>query len=328
MTLDRQLVPFFPLQPAWSSDLGVSPSPPSATDGVRVYVPTTSGELKVYALASGAALSSQPFVTKLAPVAADGRVLVTSDTILDALKSRRLSPLWKALLTAPAAFAPVARGGWIFVTLTDGRSPACAPTPGRLSGARRWPAGDGPAVEGDRLYAAATGGALQALAVTDGTTAWRATLDSDATAMAAVAGHVFVATSGRWLYDIDAGRGRVRWRFRIQGAAIGLAVDEDRVIAVTLDQAVRAFKIGSGAQVWRQELAFRPAGGPAIAGSSVLITGFAPTIRAIDRKTGGNQRLYRIPLESDAGGISLKTLSAGPVGSLRAPPSSTTCWCW
>jgi outer membrane protein assembly factor BamB len=170
-----------------------------------------------------------------------------------------------------------------------------------------------PAGEGDRLYAAAIGGALQALSVTDGTTAWRATLDSDATAMAAVAGHVFVATSGRWLYDIDAGRGRVRWRFRIQGAAIGLAVDEDRVIAVTLDQAVRAFKIGSGAQVWRQELAFRPAGGPAIAGSSVLITGFAPTIRAIDRRTGENQGLYRIPLETDAGGISLETLSAGPV---------------
>ena len=90
---------------------------------------------------------------------------------------------------------------------------------------------------------------LQALSVTDGTPVWRATLDGDATAMAAVAGHVFVATSGRWLYDLDAGRGRVRWRFRIQGAAIGLAVDEDRVVAVTLDQAVRAFKIGSGAQV-------------------------------------------------------------------------------
>ena len=147
---------------------------------------------------------------------------------------------------------------------------------------------------------------------------WRATLDGDATAMAAVAGHVFVATSGRWLYALDAERGRVRWRFRIQGAAIGLAVDEDRVVAVTLDQTVRAFKIGSGAQAWRQELAFRPAGGPAITGASVLVTGFAPTVRAIDRRTGADQGLYEIPLPTDASGISLETLSAGPVLAERA----------
>ena len=40
--LDRQLFPFFPLQPAWSNDLGVSPSAPSATDGVRLYVPVAA----------------------------------------------------------------------------------------------------------------------------------------------------------------------------------------------------------------------------------------------------------------------------------------------
>ena len=51
---------------------------------------------------------------------ADGRVLVTGDTVIDALKADDGSPLWKALLAAPAAFAPVARGGWVFVALTDG----------------------------------------------------------------------------------------------------------------------------------------------------------------------------------------------------------------
>ena len=229
------------------------------------------------------------------------------------------SPLWQALLPAPAGFAPVVRGGWVFVGADQRGGDGLRADTGRAV----WSTMVGqpvaaPVVEGDRLYAAASGGALQALSVTDGTAAWRVTLDSDATAMAAVAGHVFVATSGRWLYDLDAGRGRARWRFRIQGAAIGLAVDEDRVVAVTLDQAVRAFKIGSGAQVWRQELSFRPAGGPVIAGSSVLVTGFAPTVRAIDRRTGRNQGVYGIPLEADARGISLETLAAGPVLALRA----------
>ena len=82
-----------------------------------------------------------------------------------------------------------------------------------------------------------------------------------------------------------------------------------------LDQSVRAFKIGSGAQAWRQELAFRPAGGPVIAGHSVLVTGYAPSMRVLDRKTGANQGLYAIPLQVDASGISLETLLAGPLVS-------------
>jgi outer membrane protein assembly factor BamB len=312
--LDRQLFPFFPLQAVWTNDAGVSPAAPSATDGVRLYLPSSSGELNVFALATGAALYSRPYATRLAPVVADGRVLVTGDKIIDALTAEDCSPLWKAVLTAPAAFSPLARGGWVFVALTDGAVAGLRAD----TGAAVWRAAIGqpaaaPVVEGDRLYAAATGGALQALSVTDGAPLWRATLEGDATAMAAVAGHLFVATSGRWLYALDAERGRVRWRFRIQGAAIGLAVDEDRVVAVTLDQTVRAFKIGSGAQAWRQELSFRPAGGPAITGASVLVTGFAPTVRAIDRRTGADQGLYRLPLPTDTRGISLETLSAGPV---------------
>ena len=317
--LDRRLFPFSPLEAAWTNDIVVSPSAPSATDGVRLYVPASSGVIFVVGLATGSILFSRPYPTKLVPVVADGRVLVTGDTVIDALKADDCSPLWKALLAAPAAFAPIARGGWVFVALTDGAVAGLRADTGEAV----WRAAIGqpaaaPVVEGDRLYAAATGGALQALSVSNGTPMWRATLDGDATAMAAVAGHVFVATSGRWLYALDADRGRVRWRFRIQGAAIGLAVDEDRVVAVTLDQTVRAFKIGSGAQAWRQELSFRPAGGPVITGASVLVTGFAPSVRAIDRRTGDLQGLYKIPLETNASGITLETLSAGPVLAERA----------
>jgi outer membrane protein assembly factor BamB len=317
--LDRRLFPFFPLQAAWSNDLGASPSAASATDGARVYVPTSGGELRVYALATGALVTSRPYATTLPPVVDNGRVIVTADKIIDALNADDCAPLWQALLAAPAAFAPIARGGWVFAALTSGAVTGLRADTGRAV----WSTMVGqpvaaPFVEGDRLYAAAAGGALQALSVADGTAAWRITLDGDATAMTAVGGHVFVATSGRWLYDIDAGRGRPRWRFRLQGAAIGLAVDEDRVVAVTLDQAVRAFKIGSGAQAWRQELSFRPAGGPVIMGSSVLVTGFAPAVHVMDRKTGSQQGRYRIPLEADASGISLETLSAGPVLAERA----------
>ena len=310
--LDRQTFPFFPLQAAWSHDTGQSPTGPAATDGVRLIVPFP-GTVAIFSLATGALVSSRQLPTTLAPVFDEGRVMVTGERVIDAFRAADAAPLWQAPLAATAAFAPVARGGWVFVALADGAITGLRADKG--SAVWSVPVGVAttpPAVEGDRLYAATTGGVVRALAVADGAVVWQVTLEGDATAVTAVADHVFVATSARWLYALD-GKGKVRWRFRIQGAAIGLAVDEDRVIAVTLDQTVRAFKIGSGAQAWRQELSFRPAGGPIVAGLSILITGFGPNLRAIDRKTGANQGSYTIPLPVDASGISLETLASGPV---------------
>jgi hypothetical protein len=158
-----------------------------------------------------------------------------------------------------------------------------------------------PVIEGDGFYAATRGGGLEARRVHDGAATWRVTLDGDVTAAAAIEGHVFAATGGRWLYALDARTGETRWRYRIAGAAIGMTVDEDRVIAVMLDQSVRAWKIGSGAQAWRAPLSFRPSGGPVVAGGSILVTGFAPTMRVLDRRTGGNQGLYSLPIPTESG---------------------------
>ena len=40
-------------QAAWTNDIGVSPSAPSATDGVRLYVPASTGVMFVFGLATG-----------------------------------------------------------------------------------------------------------------------------------------------------------------------------------------------------------------------------------------------------------------------------------
>jgi outer membrane protein assembly factor BamB len=201
------------------------------------------------------------------------------------------------------------------VPLADGRGVGLAGETGRIV----WTAALGappclaPVIEGDAFYAATRGGGLEARRVLDGAATWRVTLDSDVTAAVAIEGHVFAATAGRWLYALDARKGGdVRWRYRIGGSAISLAVDGDRVVAVMLDQSVRAFKIGSGAQAWRAPLSFRPAGGPVIAGGSVLVTGFAPTMRVLDRRTGANQGLHSLPIATEAG-LPLDVLVAPPI---------------
>jgi outer membrane protein assembly factor BamB len=247
------------------------------------------------------------------------RVLVTGDRVVDAVLAADGARQWTTPLAADAAFAPVARGGWVFVALADGSMVSLRSDTGTVVWSAPLGAPTAPAiVEGDRLYAATAGGAVHAVEVLGGKPVWRVQLDGDVTALAAVEGHVFAATSGRWLYALDARRGQIRWRFRIQGAAIGLTADEDRIVAVMLDQTSRAFKMGSGAQAWRQGLSFRPAGGPLISGASVLVTGFAPALLALDRRTGANQGSYAISLALNVGGTSLETLVSGPLVRLGA----------
>jgi outer membrane protein assembly factor BamB len=317
--LDPALFPFSPLQSAWVADTGVSPGPGVGIGDGAVFVGFTNGDLAAYDVASGQLRWKRNIEAKRPMIVDGSRLFVTGDKVVDALRTSDATSEWRTPLPAAVVAGPVVRGGWLLFALDDGSVTALRTD----TGAAVWtmalgaPASVAPVVEGDRFYAATAGGTLHARTIADGAPLWQAALDGDVTALAAVEGHVFVATSGRWLDDLDAGRGRVRWRFRIQGAAIGLTVDEDRVIAVTLDQAVRSFKIGSGAQAWRQELSFRPAGGPIVVGASVLVTGFAPTLRLIDRRTGADQGLYAVPFP-DPSLAKLETLASGPLVARRA----------
>ena len=82
----------------------------------------------------------------------------------------------------------------------------------------------------------------------DGAAVWAARLDGEITALAAVEGRTSSPPRPIGGSTPRRAQGPGRWRYRVSGAAIGLVVDDDRVVAVMLDQTVRAFKIGSGAQ--------------------------------------------------------------------------------
>ena len=313
--LDRGAFAFFPLQPVWTDPVDVRPTAPIGADGVRFAVPFANGELWLVDVRSGSRLARRPVPTTFAPVFAGPDLLVTGDGVIDALRATDLESRWQKALPGKVAFAPVARSGWAFVALADGAVLGLRTDTGAIVWTAPAVAAPtvAPSVEGDRLYTGGAGGLVHARDAGTGADVWSVTLDGDVTALAAVEGHVFAATASRFLYALDARRGQTRWRFRIGGTAIGLAVDEDRVIAVMLDQTARAFKIGSGAQVWRRPLSFRPAGGPVVAGGSVLVTGYAPNVRMLDRRTGELQGTYTMPLAAESGGVALEALIGGPV---------------
>ena len=314
-TLDRRDFPFLPLREAWSLDLGVAPSVAPTVGPAGTYLAFVNGNIGLFNLTNGRPTWSASLRATHPLVLDDTRLLVTSDRAVDAVRAVDGEPLWRALLPAGAAHAPVARSGWAIVALDDSRIHALRTD----AGAAVWTiplegvAAIRPVIEGDRLYVGAKGGALHARSIADGAGVWAVRLDGDVTALAAVEGYVFAATANRWLYALDARKGQERWRYRIGGTAIGLAVDDDRVVAVMLDQSVRAFKIGSGAQAWRAPLSFRPAAGPVVAGGSILVTGYAPTVSILDRRTGSSQGPYAVPLPGGPAGAMLETLAAGPL---------------
>lgn len=315
--IDPGIFPFFPLASAWAGDAQVGPSGAPASDPRRLYVPWSNGIISMYDLATGGPVHAITFPTSFALVLSGPILLVTGDGVIDGLRTEDLGARWRTPLPGKAAFAPTARAGWAFVPLADGSIVALRTDTGEIVWRTEPSAAPtvAPVVEGDRLYAASTGGIFQARGVADGKEIWRTTLDGDITAVAAVEGRVFAATSGRWLYALDARRGQVRWRYRLGATAIGMVTDEDRVVLVMLDQSVRAFKMGSGAQAWRQELAFRPVAGPVIAGGSLLVTGYAPVLRVLNRRTGAHQGWIAAWIPS--GNTATESLATGPVFQAR-----------
>jgi len=311
--------PFFPLAAVWTGDAKVGPSAAPASDARRLYVAWSNGIISTYDLATGGPVTAITFPTSLPLILAGPVLLVTGDAVIDGLRADDLGARWRTPLPAKAAFAPTARAGWAFVALADGSLVALRTDSGEIVWRTEPTAAPSvpPVVEGDRVYAASAGGIFQARGVADGKEIWRATLEGDITAVAAVEGRVFAATAGRWLYALDAKRGQVRWRYRLGGSAIGMVTDDDRVVLVMLDQSIRAFKMGSGAQAWRQTLPFRPVAGPVLAGGGVLVTGYAPILRVYDRHTGAVQGWLAAWLPPPAS-TATETLAAGPAFQPRA----------
>jgi hypothetical protein len=84
-----------------------------------------------------------------------------------------------------------------------------------------------------------------------------------------------------------AADGRVDWRWRTGGDVIGKPVADDRyVYFVSLDNVLRAMNMVTGGQQWMRPLPMRPAWGAVRAGSTIVVAGQLPPLRAFNIKDG------------------------------------------
>jgi hypothetical protein len=84
-----------------------------------------------------------------------------------------------------------------------------------------------------------------------------------------------------------AADGKVDWRVRTGGDVIGKPVAGDRyVYFVSLDNVLRAMNMVTGGQQWMRPLPMRPAWGAVRAGSTIVVAGLLPPMRAYNIKDG------------------------------------------
>jgi outer membrane protein assembly factor BamB len=314
VSAESEPLPVFPLVSAWSVSLDASPVAPPVFDRESAYFALETGDLVAVSIPHGSIRFRVKQPTKRSVAADGGRLFAAAERMLVAIDHRAGAPLWQVPLPDDASAAPTAKAGWVVVPLESGELLAFRGPDGQ----RVWTAALGapvrltPLINGDRVLVVA-GLSVKALDVTTGKTVWDRTLNGETTSIALGPERIFAGTNARWLFALDERSGAVKWKWRIGGDVIGMATDEDVVYVLMLDSTIRAFKMGSGAQQWREPLPYRPYGGPVRVNETLLVVGLAPTIRSYATKDGAPGPAFQVPLpEATPGAAALEALAGPP----------------
>ena len=134
-----------------------------------------------------------------------------------------------------------------------------------------------PAVDGERLYAAGSGGDVQAFEPASGRSLWRTHSKLPLSAGPGTgAGLVVVGASDGQVLALDAATGTVRWQIRLSGEVLAPpAVTGQAVVVRSVDGRVRGLSPADGHELWSNEqsvprLTLRGTARPLIVGDTVI----------------------------------------------------------
>ena len=316
----------FPLEPAWTVDLGQPAAAAPGYDAFHAYVPLRDGTLAAIRLRDGETAWTSARRTEFSPAAADGSIIVAAGATLIALRAADAQPLWTREFAAPISAAPLRAAGWLLVSLATGEIAALRAADGRELWRRSLdgPLRVRPSVGGRRLFVPIDDGRLVALDLTAGTLLWERTLGGSPREVLPLDA-VFVGATDNHLYRLSPDDGSLHWRWRAGADIVGLpAVDESRLFFTSLDNILWALDRNSGVQQWRRPLPGRPRAGPLIVGRALFVSGVSAHVRTFDRENrpagrypvGGRRAWRTAPLRRIAG----QGRSAGRAADCRRTP--------
>jgi outer membrane protein assembly factor BamB len=313
------VAPLLPGEQAWLVTLPAPPAAAGAMDAHHVYIPvqdqTTVVEGQPAATPHAASVTAldretgtirwiNHLATALPPALAGGDLLVASGTDVHALTATTGVRRWKATLDG-AVRAPMLVSGNLLLALTS---------PDQLVALRldtreiawRLPVGAGRVLmtaDARAAYLTTEDSRIVCVRLADGTIAWERKLAGTLSAPAVGKDRVLVGSTTNWLWALDPERGRDAWRWEgkiFGGDVIGATVDGDVVYAASLDNIVRALSLGSGNQLWQQDIKTRPVHPPRAFFGTVVVVGLSPVLSTFQAKTGTPVGTWAPPPPTDA----------------------------
>jgi outer membrane protein assembly factor BamB len=287
--IDKTPTPLLPLQTIWTLALNNPLTFAPAYDKTLAFFPLAGDRLVCYDLVSGKQQWLVDAATQADPVAGGDMVFLVEP---DGLAARRASDgavEWRLPFAEPLAVHPVWDNGWLVAATKTGAIIALRASDGHQIWSRDLgsPAHALPALAADRVYIPTADGRIVALGIETGEPVWERRLGGPPDEILALDERLYVGSEDNFFYSIQTKDGRVAWRWQTGGDVIGLpVVDEHRVYFVALDNVVRALSRSSGVQQWMKTLPLRPMTGAVRAGSALVVTGFAPALRAFNLTDG------------------------------------------
>jgi outer membrane protein assembly factor BamB len=285
---DTTPLSLFPLRTLWTLTLDARLRVAPVYTGSHAYFSTDDGRLLSYDLSDGTPEWTVQAKPDLAPVAGQGLIFLVEDGHLSARSQADGSLVWQAPWSESLSTPPVWDNEWLVLATKAGTVVAFRAT----DGAEIWrrdvgsPAHVSPGLAADRVYVATDDTRIVALEVTTGDILWARRLGGVPSSLLALDEQVFAGSSDNYFYCLTDD-GRVDWRWRVGADPIGQpVVDAKNVYFVALDNVLRALSRGHGVQQWVRLLPMRPTRGPLMAGSTLVVTGIAPMLRAYNVKDG------------------------------------------
>jgi outer membrane protein assembly factor BamB len=258
----------------WSVTTAAAPSGAPILSGRTLVVPLTSGVVTAYRMADGSSMWSTPLAADKPLAADEERVYVSAGGAIHALALPTGTGAWRVDTGGPLTAAPLAHGGWL-IAAAAGELLAIRASDGHVVWRRKLgPIEFAPSLDGDLLVVSLVAGRVMALDIRDGSDRWQQELGAEPGEPFVIGGRVYFGTKDKLFYTLKASSGRVESHMPIGAEVRGRAVVDDRhVYFASMDNLVRAVRRGDGSLSWHQGLPYRPAAGPVLLASVVVVPG-------------------------------------------------------